>query len=152
MRRILVTAASAAVLFGAGFGAARLIPPAQAATMPAVPQLIDLATLTAADLPSPAPNAKVVSKMYLSQDGATVAVQIGTVPKHFHADANEVQYVVDGTGTEWLGDKEITLRPGVMLVIPKGTAHGGTTETTGHLKIIAIKTPPQAADDVHLVP
>jgi mannose-6-phosphate isomerase-like protein (cupin superfamily) len=39
-----------------------------------------------------------------------------------------------------------------MLIIPKGTPHGGSTETSGHLKIIAIKTPPQAPDDTHMLP
>jgi mannose-6-phosphate isomerase-like protein (cupin superfamily) len=88
----------------------------------------------------------------VSQDGATVGIQIGTVPKHYHADANEIQYVIDGTGTEWLGDKQVALKPGIMLIIPKGTPHGGSTETSGHLKIIAIKTPPQAPDDTHMLP
>jgi mannose-6-phosphate isomerase-like protein (cupin superfamily) len=77
-------------------------------------------------------------------------VQIGTVFKHYHADANEIQIVLAGGGTEWLGDKQVPLKPGMLLVIRAGTAHGGTTDPG--LKIVAIKTPPQAATDVHPLP
>jgi mannose-6-phosphate isomerase-like protein (cupin superfamily) len=136
---------TAVVAFAAGIGTA--------ATLPMSPQILDLGALTANDLPPPAgANAAIRSKVLVAQDSATVGVQIGTTPKHYHADANEIQYVVDGTGTEWLGDKQVALKPGIMLIIPKGTIHGGLTETTGHMKIIAIKTPPQAADDTHPVP
>jgi len=85
------------------------------------------------------------AKGFVSQDGMTVGIQIGIVPKHYHADANEVQYVVDGVGTEWLGDKQVALKPRHHADHPKGTPHGGSIETSGHLKIIALKTPPQAA-------
>jgi mannose-6-phosphate isomerase-like protein (cupin superfamily) len=74
-------------------------------------------------------------------------VQIGTVFKHYHAGANEVQYVISGGGTEWLGDHQVPLHPGLVLVIPAGTPHGGTTDP--NLKILSIKTPPQAPTDTH---
>ena len=156
MKQIATVAAAVIVAFGAGFGAARLTPPAGAASVQMVPQIIDLGAITPNDLPPPAADvagkpATVRTKGLVSQDGATVGIQIGTVPKHYHADANEIQYVIDGTGTEWLGDKQVALKPGIMLIIPKGTPHGGSTETSG-LKIIAIKTPPQAPDDTHMLP
>ncbi|MBV8298609.1 MAG: cupin domain-containing protein, partial [Candidatus Eremiobacteraeota bacterium] len=90
------------------------------------------------------------SKLLVAADGATAQVQIGTVIKHYHADANEVQYVVSGSGTEWLGDKQVALKPGMMIVIPAGTPHAGTTDA--NLKIVSWKTPPQAPTDVHPVP
>ena len=90
------------------------------------------------------------SKLLAAADGATGQIQIGTVAKHYHADANEIQIVLEGSGTEWLGDKQVALKPGTMLIIPAGTPHGGTTDS--HLKIVAFKTPPQAATDVHPVP
>ena len=40
-----------------------------------------------------------------------------------------------------------TLKPGDLIVIPKGTAHGGTKPDGRTFKAIAIKTPPQAAGD-----
>jgi mannose-6-phosphate isomerase-like protein (cupin superfamily) len=147
------TAAIAVVAFGMGLGAARIAAPAGAAAAPLQPAILDLSAIGQADLPTPSPSSpNNRSKTLVVADGATVAIQIGTVAKHYHADANEIQYILDGTGTEWLGDKEYPVKAGTLLIIPKGTAHAGTTQTSGHLKILAIKTPPQDPADVHPVP
>jgi mannose-6-phosphate isomerase-like protein (cupin superfamily) len=92
------------------------------------------------------------SKMLVTADGVTIAVQDGNVPKHMHANANEIQYVLEGTGTIWLGDKEVRVKPGDLVIIPKGTAHGGTKPDGRTLKAIAIKTPPQAPTDTVMLP
>ena len=55
-----------------------------------------------------------------------------------------------GGGTEWLGDKQVPLRPGELLIIPAGTPHGGTTDP--NLAILSFKTPPQAPTDIHPIP
>ena len=147
----LRTAVVAPLAFGAGLAVARLPQPARAAAAPLQPAVIDIAAITAADLPTPAPaSPNLRSKLLVAADGATAQVQIGTVIKHYHADANEVQYVVSGSGTEWLGDKQVALKPGMMIVIPAGTPHAGTTDA--NLKIVSWKTPPQAPTDVHPVP
>ena len=83
-----------------------------------------------------------------TQNGATISVQNGMVPKHLHPNTNEMQFILEGTGTIWLGDKQVTVKPGDLVVIPKGTPHGGTSHP---LKAIAIKTPPQAPDDTKLL-
>ncbi len=117
---------------------------------PLTAQAIDVGAMTEADLPTPEPsNPNLRTRAYVDEPGAVIRIQIGTVPKHYHVNSNEVQYVVDGSGTEWLGDKQVTLKPGIMLVIPKGVAHGGLVETRGRLKIIAFKTPPQDPADNH---
>jgi mannose-6-phosphate isomerase-like protein (cupin superfamily) len=67
-------------------------------------------------------------------------------------NADEIQYVVEGTGTEWLGDKQVALKPGVMLLIPHNTPHGGTIETSGHIKMVAIHTPPLQAGETKPLP
>ncbi len=153
MKQIAAFVCALAVAFGAGFAVAHLSSPASAAAVALTPQVLDLAAMTYADLPSATPTTPVHAKGLVSQDGMTLGIQMGPTPKHFHADANEVQYVVDGTGTQWLGDKQVALKPGTLLIIPKGTTHGGILETgAGHVKIIAIKTPPQAPDDTHIVP
>ena len=78
----------------------------------------------------------------------TLGVQAGNVPKHMHPDAHEIQYILEGTGTIWLGEKEVKIKPGDLVVIPKGVAHGGTKPDAGSapIKAIALKTPPQAAE------
>jgi mannose-6-phosphate isomerase-like protein (cupin superfamily) len=152
MKQIATVAAAVLVAFGAGFGAAHLTAPVAAATVPLTAQAIDLGAITQSDLTPVTPGNPVRARGLVSQDGMTLGIQIGPASKHYHADANEIQYVVDGTGTEWLGDKQVALKPGILLIIPKGTPHGGTVETTGHIKLIAIKTPPQAPDDTHPLP
>jgi mannose-6-phosphate isomerase-like protein (cupin superfamily) len=152
MLRPILTATAAVLIFAAGFGAAHLGQPAQAAAMPLTPQLIDLSAIASADLPpasAAAPNLR--QKLLAAQDGMTLSVQIGTIFKHVHNDANELQVVLEGTGTEWLGDKQVDLKPGDLVIVPKGTPHGGYVEKTGHLKIVAIKTPPQDPTDTHPV-
>ena len=84
-------------------------------------------------------------------DGATVSIQDGNTPKHLHTNANEMQYILEGTGTIWLGDKEVPVKPGDLVIIPKGTPHGGTKPDGRTIKAIAIKTPPQAPDDIKLL-
>jgi mannose-6-phosphate isomerase-like protein (cupin superfamily) len=139
-----------ALAFSAGVAVARMPSPARAAAAPLQPQTIDTAAMTAADYPPPSaalPN--LLSKTVVVAEGMTAAVQTGSAPKHYHADANEIQVVLDGSGSEWLGDKQVNLKPGTLVVIPKGTAHAGFTETSGHLKWVSLKTPPQDPADVH---
>jgi mannose-6-phosphate isomerase-like protein (cupin superfamily) len=139
--------ASIALAFIAGCGAARLLPQAMAATEPMTPQIIHVPELTGDALGPANPNG-FRSKMFVSADGATVSVQDGNVPKHMHPMANEIQYILEGSGTIWLGDKEVHVKPGDLIIIPHGTAHGGTKPDGRTLKAIAIKTPPQAPGDM----
>ena len=135
-----------ATAFVAGCGVTHLLRPALAAEN-IMAQVIH--TVELSDDALGQPNAGGTrSKMFVSADGATVSVQNGMVPKHMHPNTNEMQYILDGTGTIWLGDTQVTVKPGDLVVIPKGTAHGGTSAP---LKAIAIKTPPQAPDDVKML-
>jgi mannose-6-phosphate isomerase-like protein (cupin superfamily) len=145
------TAAIAGLAFIAGLAVSHGQQPAAAAAPPLQAAAIDVGAIQPSDLP-PATAAlpTLRQKPLITADGATMAVQIGTVAKHFHADANEIQIVIAGSGTEWLGDKQVALKPGMMLVIPAGTPHAGTTDP--NLKIIAIKTPPQGPTDIHFIP
>ena len=51
-----------------------------------------------------------------------------------------------------VGDKQVALEPGTMIVIPRGTTHGGLVATAGTLKFVSMKSPPQDPSDVHPVP
>jgi len=142
--------AVAALAFATGVAAARLPLPARAAAAPLQPAIIDVTAMTADSFPPPSaalPNLR--SKTVVVADGMTAAVQTGTAPKHYHVDANEIQIILTGTGTEWLGDHEVSVKPGTLVVIPKGTAHGGIVATAGQLEWVSLKTPPQDPSDVH---
>jgi mannose-6-phosphate isomerase-like protein (cupin superfamily) len=140
---------SVALAFVAGATASRLLPQAQAATE-MTPMIIHVPDLAGEAL-GLASGTGLRSRAFVQQDGMTLAVQAGNVPKHMHPNANEIQYILEGTGTIWLGDKEVQVKPGDLIVIPHGTAHGGTKPDGRPLKAIAIKTPPQTPDDVKML-
>ena len=148
MNRLTITLSIAAA-FAAGCGVTYLLRPAYAAeTITA--QVIHTGELEG-DALSPANAGGMRNKTFVSVDGATISIQDGSPPKHLHANANEIQYILEGTGTIWLGDKEVQVKPGDLLVIPKGTPHGGTKPDGRPFKAISIKTPPQAPDDTKLL-
>ena len=148
MNRI-ATSLSIAVAFAAGCGVTHVLRPALAAEN-ITAQVIHTGELEG-DALGPANAGGLRSKMFVSADGATVSVQDGNVPKHMHPNTNEIQYILEGTGTIWLGDKEVTVKAGDMVIIPKGTAHAGTKPDGHPFKSIAIKTPPQAPDDTKML-
>ncbi len=153
MNKILGYAGIGALGFALGLGVAH-IPVARAAAAPLQPAAIDLMTITTADMPPPTtifPNLHV--KQLFATDDVTGQLALGTAPKHYHAGAAEIQIILDGSGQAWLGDRRVALRPGTMIVVPAGVAHSGTIDTSGgKLRLVAFKTPPQAPDDIHLIP
>jgi mannose-6-phosphate isomerase-like protein (cupin superfamily) len=130
-----------------------LLPSAQAqAPAPAalVPLIIDIAALKDADL-NATPNPDLRNKGLVTTTNATLAVQMGNVAKHFHTNADEIQYIVEGSGTAWLGDQKREIRPGMLIISPRGTHHAGTEATSGRFKALAIKIPPQDPKDTTFV-
>ena len=145
----LATTLSIAAAFAAGCAVTHFLRPAYAAETIAA-QVIHTGELEGDALS--APNASGLrNKPLVALDGITIAIQDGNTPKHLHSNANEFQYILDGSGTIWLGDKEVPVKPGDLVIIPKGTPHGGTKVTGRTIKAIAIKSPPQAPDDTKLL-
>lgn len=149
-RTVFIT--SVALAFAAGCGATRYVLPAMAAEN-IVAQVVHIPELSG-DALGPASPTGFRSKMLVSADGMTISVQDGNVPRHKHPNTNEIQYILEGTGTVWLGDKQVHVQPGDLIIIPKGTPHAGTKpDGNGRpFKAIAIKTPPQPANDVVPLP
>ena len=123
---------------------------APAAAPAMTPMVIDVAALKDADLGA-TPNPDLRSKTFVATPNGTIAVQTGNVAKHFHSNADEIQYIVEGTGTAWLGGEKREIRPGMLIIIPRGTHHAGTEATSGRFKAIAIKLPPQDPKDTTFV-
>jgi len=139
--------------FLAGLLVARNMPPAHAQPVALQPQIIDLAAITDADLGDMVPIVGTLRSRTLTVlPQGTLAVQTGNAPKHMHSDANEFVYVVSGSGTFWLGDQQREIHAGELIIIPKGTTHAGSMPSSGEFKILSIKMPPQAPDDMHLMP
>ena len=143
-----------ATAFAAGLAvspmARHLVGEARAQSAPLQAQMIDLTALRHEDLPA-TPNPAMNSKLVVATDNATIAVQSGNVAKHLHAKSDEIQYIIEGSGAMWLGGERHEFKPGTLIIIPKGTAHGGTLVSSGPVKALAIKIPPQAKDDVVLL-
>ena len=117
-----------------------------AESAPLAPMMIDLMAMKHADLPTTS-NPEMNAKGLVVTDNATIGIQSGNVAKHNHPKTDEIQYIIEGSGAMWLGGERKEFKPGTLIVIPKGTAHGGTLVTSGPVKAIAIKIPPQGPND-----
>src|SRR5260221_6947018 len=120
MNRIAISLSIAAA-FAAGCGVTHLLRPASAADAISA-QIIHTGELEG-DAISPANAGGMRNKTFVSVDGATISIQDGSPPKHLHADANEIQYILEGKGTIWLGDKEVAANPRAPASPPQGPPH-----------------------------
>ncbi len=142
MKKSAATIVAVLAAFCAGFGVAHLPAPAAAQAAPITAQALDLTTIPVDKF-----------KALLEEDGAAVAVQEGPVPKHYHKNTDEIQFFFQGTGSEWLGDQRVDIKPGVMLIIPRGTAHAGQITTSSvPLRYLSIHVPPQVKGDAYPLP
>ena len=137
--------------FAAGILVAPLLPhalqSAHAAAAPMAPQVIDVAALKDVDIPL-RPNSQLRTvTLYSTPDGA-VGVQAGVVPKHTHQQNDELQYIIEGSGSMWVGGERKQFKPGTLVVIPRGIAHGGATAT---YRALFIKLPLPVAGDTQQV-
>ena len=117
---------------------------------PLAPAMVDLAAMKHADMPT-TPNPEMNTRMLVTTDNATVQIQSGNVAKHTHPKTDEIQYIVEGSGSMWLGNERKDFKPGTLIIIPKGTAHAGTVVASGPVKALVIKIPPQPKDDTVFV-
>ncbi len=155
MRYNTVTlAAAATAAFAAGLVlspmARHVVSDARAQPAGLTPMMIDLAAMKHADIPTTS-NPELNSKLLVDTANATIAIQSGNVAKHIHPKTDEIQYIIEGSGAMWLGTERKEFKPGTLIVIPKGTPHAGTIVTSGPVKAIAIKIPPQPKDDTVFV-
>ena len=148
------SAIALAVAFAAGTAFSPLVqhalPSAQAQAAALAPAMIDLAALKHGDMPGTA-NPEMNAQALVITENATVGIQSGNVAKHVHAKTDEIQYIIEGAGAMWLGGERKAFKAGTLIIIPKGTAHGGTLVSSGPVKAIAIKIPPQPKDDTLFV-
>jgi mannose-6-phosphate isomerase-like protein (cupin superfamily) len=151
------TAAVAGLAFVVGLAAARA-PVAVSAQSPApastpvalpsayVPNIQKLATKPAMCFPG------AYAAGISNSSAGTVAYLVGTVAAHYHTTATEIQYVIDGSGTQVFGGKTVRFQPGTVFVIPPQTFHAGMVPDKGtHPKFLVIKVPQQQPKDNHFL-
>lgn len=145
---------SLAAAFGAGLLAAKLAPDARAqgtTPPPLTARIFETANMKDEEISAILPTTELRTRNLVVTEWGTVGIQAGNIFKHYHETAHEVQFIIEGTGTAWLGDKEVTVKPGDLVVIPKGVHHAGTKPASGRFKALAIKFPMQGPDDTKRV-
>ena len=60
---------------------------------------------------------------------------------HTHAGQDKVYHVLSGSGRFALGDRDIEMAAGMMLVAPEGVAHGIRNTSPDRLIVLAILAP-----------
>ena len=110
---------------------------AHAASAPLAPMMIDLAALKHAEIPA-TPNPEMNARGLVITDNATLGIQSGNVAKHIHPMTDEIQYIIEGSGAMWLGNERKEFKAGTLV-------------SSGPVKAIAVKIPPQGEDDVVFV-
>ena len=63
---------------------------------------------------------------------------------HAHQGMDKVYQVVEGSGLFLLGDRELLMTAGDLLVAPEGVPHGVRNTGTGRLLVLAILAPAPA--------
>ncbi len=82
------------------------------------------------------------------KDGAAAEVhhlEITDAKLHYHERTDEIYYVIGGQGRMSLDGKEIELREGVVVYVPRGVKH----KAWGNLKVLVVCIPRGVLKDVH---
>ncbi|MEM7231624.1 MAG: cupin domain-containing protein [Planctomycetota bacterium] len=71
---------------------------------------------------------------------------------HYHAEYDEVYYVLGGTGTITMGEETHELRPGAVVVIPRQIPHSLEADTDEPLDFLIFGTPAMSIEDERALP
>jgi mannose-6-phosphate isomerase-like protein (cupin superfamily) len=93
-----------------------------AVTMNVAPSATNLPDFIEKNYIGSAPSA--TDRVACTASGTASVIQLEQpLAEHTHDDVDEYVYVVAGEGTEVIGGKTFSLVPGVLAVVPRGTAH-----------------------------
>lgn len=84
------------------------------------------------------------------QDGAAAEVhhvKIDQAKRHYHAQTDEIYYIIAGEGIMVLDDDEIDVHAGVVVYVPRGTRH----KAVGDLTVLTVCIPRGVLHDIHEV-
>jgi quercetin dioxygenase-like cupin family protein len=71
------------------------------------------------------------------------------IKAHRHKDGDHVIYIVSGQGTMTHGDQTVTLKPGMVVHVPKGVVH--SIKAQGELTLLDFAQPPFNPDQMEWV-
>lgn len=72
-------------------------------------------------------------------------VEIDHAKLHFHAQTDEIYYVIDGSGTMILDEETIEVHKGVVVYVPRGVKH----KAVGKLTVLTVCIPRGVLNDIH---
>ena len=82
------------------------------------------------------------SKIFSDSLSTSVVIWIkNSVRLHKHANHTEHVYVLDGSADMKLGDENLSIVGGDLIIIPKNTAHSLKVTSPGPLKVISFQSP-----------
>ena len=89
-----------------------------------------------------------VNKLYDDSLSTSFVIWIkDSVRPHKHEYHTESLYVVDGTAEMFIGDENITIKPGDFVTIPKNTVHSAKVTSDKALKVISVQAPQFIGND-----
>ena len=91
-----------------------------------------------------------VTRVVTGGQGGIANVHVVRVTKgttHYHAEYDEVYYVLSGRGSITIAETDHALRPGAVVVIPRGIPHSLEADGGDTLEFIIFGSPAMAIDD-----
>ena len=79
-------------------------------------------------------------------------VRVTAAAPHVHDGYDETYYVLSGTGAVTLAGQSHELRPGAVVVIPRGAEHALEADDGGTLELVIFGTPAMSAEDPRFKP
>ena len=74
-------------------------------------------------------------------------VEIHDAKLHYHAQTDEIYYIIDGEGQMVLDDERIDVHRGQVVYVPRGVKH----KAVGNLTVLTVCIPRGVLHDVHEV-
>lgn len=96
-----------------------------------------------------------VQRVVTGGEGGIANVHVVSVTaggRRFHAEYDEVYYVLNGEGTITLDRQEHPLRPGAVVIIPAGVPHSLQASPAHELEFVIFGTPPVPITDERTAP
>jgi quercetin dioxygenase-like cupin family protein len=104
----------------------------------AQPQVFHIADISSASIPTVVQGVKV-KDLVRGPSGDVGVVEITNVARHRHNRTDELIYVISGSGTATLGTKSYEIKPGDLIVLPRGTPHD--VKSAAGIRVLGISYP-----------
>jgi mannose-6-phosphate isomerase-like protein (cupin superfamily) len=91
-----------------------------------------------------------IRPLIVESDEAAAEVHHVTIDQaklHYHAQTDEIYYIIEGSGTMQLDDEMIDVSKGMVVYVPRGVRH----KAIGPLTVLTVCIPRGVLNDIHEV-